>query len=73
VCIISTRSTIEDLKPLLTVCAKAHVHVITIAEELLYSWTSSPAITKEMDDLFKANGVSLTGLAMLMAHAAKWP
>jgi hypothetical protein len=42
------------------VCAKAHVNVITIAEEFLYSWTSSPAITKEMDDLFKANGVSFT-------------
>jgi hypothetical protein len=35
------------------------VNVITIAEELLYNWTSSPAITKEMDDLFKANGRGL--------------
>jgi hypothetical protein len=61
VCIICTRSTIEDLKPLLTVCAKAHVNVITVAEDVLYSWTSSPAVTKEMDALFKANGVSLTG------------
>jgi hypothetical protein len=61
VCIICTRSTIQDLEPLLRVCAKAHVNVITIAEEVLYSWTSSPVITKEMDDLFKANGVSFTG------------
>jgi hypothetical protein len=61
VCIICTRSTIEDLKPLLTVCAKAHVNVITVAEDVLYSWTSSPTVTKEMDALFKANGVSFTG------------
>lgn len=60
-CIISASSTIEDLKSLLIICAKAHVNVITVAEDVLYSWTSSPAITKVMDDLFKANGVSLTG------------
>jgi hypothetical protein len=61
VCILCTRSTMEDVKPTLEVCAKAKVNMITVAEELLYSWTSSPAMTKEMDDLFKANGVSLTG------------
>jgi hypothetical protein len=34
VCIICTRSTIEDLKPLLIVCAKAKVNVITVAEDV---------------------------------------
>jgi hypothetical protein len=61
VCILCTRSTMEDVRPALAVCAKAKVNVITVAEELLYSWTSSPTMTKEMDNLFKANGVSLTG------------
>ena len=61
VCIMCTCSTIQDLQPALTVCANAKVNVITIAEELLNSWTSSPKITKEMDALFKSNGVSLTG------------
>jgi hypothetical protein len=37
------------------------VNVITVAEDALYSWSSSPAVTKEMDALFKANGVSFTG------------
>jgi 4-hydroxy-tetrahydrodipicolinate reductase len=61
VCIISTRSTLEDLKPLLIACADAKVNVITIAEELLYSFPASPKLTQELDDRFKAAGVSFTG------------
>jgi hypothetical protein len=61
VCIISTRSTLEDLKPLLIACADAKVNVITIAEELLYSFPASPKLTEELDERFKAAGVSFTG------------
>lgn len=61
VCIMCTRSTVADLKPALTACANSKVNVITIAEELLFSSGSSPQLTKELDSLFKANGVSFTG------------
>ena len=61
ICIMCTRSTIEDLQPSLTVCAESKVNVITIAEELLDSRTSSPALTKEINALFRENGVTLTG------------
>jgi 4-hydroxy-tetrahydrodipicolinate reductase len=61
VCIMCTRSTLADLKPALTTCATSKVNVITIAEELLFSGGSSPQWTKELDLLFKQNGVSVTG------------
>ena len=61
VCIMCTRSTLADLKPALTTCATSKVNVITIAEELLFSGGSSPQYTKELDLLFKQNGVSVTG------------
>ena len=61
VCILSTRSTLADIRPALTVCAQAHVNVLTIAEEVLDSRTSSPKLTREMDQLFRANGVTLMG------------
>mmetsp|Transcript_22150 Transcript_22150/g.32195 ORF Transcript_22150/g.32195 Transcript_22150/m.32195 type:complete len:379 (-) Transcript_22150:656-1792(-) len=61
VALLSTFSTIVDIEPHLRVCAEAGVNVVTIAEELLFSWTSAPAKTKEMDLLFKQKNVSLIG------------
>jgi len=61
VCMLCTLSTVSDLQDALTVCAQQKCNVITIAEELLNSKTSSPKLTQEMDELFQHNGVSLTG------------
>lgn len=59
--LMATLSTIGDIEGPLRNCAEAKCNVITIAEELLHCWTSAPEKTKEMDELFKANGVSFTG------------
>ena len=61
VCIIATRSTMEELKEAFSVCAKNGVNAITTCEEALYPWNSSPDITKELDALAKANGCTLCG------------
>ena len=58
---MSTRSTLEEIMPSLIVCAKSKVNVVTIAEEVLNSYTTSPELTKEIDALFRANQVTLTG------------
>ncbi|MGI6773620.1 MAG: dihydrodipicolinate reductase [Acutalibacteraceae bacterium] len=61
VCVIATRSTMIDLKDAFSVCAKNGVNAISTCEESLYPWNSSPAITKELDELAKKNGCTLAG------------
>ncbi|EOR28119.1 dihydrodipicolinate reductase [Clostridium sartagoforme AAU1] len=61
VCVIATRSTMEDLKPAFTVCAENGVNAISTCEEALYPWNSSYDITKELDELAKKNGCTLCG------------
>ena len=61
VCIIATRSTMEDLKPAFTVCAENGVNAISTCEEALYPWNSSYDITKELDKIAKENGCTLCG------------
>ena len=61
VCIIATRSTMEDLKEAFAVCAKNGVNAISTCEEAIYPWNSSYDITKELDELAKANGCTLCG------------
>jgi len=60
-CIIATRSTMEELKPAFAVCAQNGVNAISTCEESLYPWNSSYEITKELDDLAKANNCTLAG------------
>lgn len=61
VCIIATRSTMIDVKDAFTVCAKNGVNAISTCEESLYPWNSSYEITKELDELAKANNCTLCG------------
>ena len=61
VCVIATRSTMEELKPAFAVCAKNGVNAISTCEESLYPWNSSYDITKELDELAKAGGCTLCG------------
>uniref|UniRef100_A0A7S2MPR1 Dihydrodipicolinate reductase N-terminal domain-containing protein n=1 Tax=Helicotheca tamesis TaxID=374047 RepID=A0A7S2MPR1_9STRA len=61
VAMLSTLSTVGDIESQLRVCAENQVNVVTIAEELLFSWTSAPEKTQEMHDLFEKNNVSLIG------------
>ncbi|WP_149096385.1 dihydrodipicolinate reductase [Paenibacillus terrae] len=61
VCVIATLSTMADIKTALTVCAKNGVNAISTAEESLYPWVSSPAVTEELDELAKNNNCTLSG------------
>lgn len=61
VCIIATRSTMEELKEAFSVCAANGVNAISTCEESLYPWNSSPDITKELDQLAKKHGCTLCG------------
>ncbi len=61
VCVIATRSTMADLKETFAVCARNGVNAISTCEEALYPWNSSPAITKELDELAKQNNCTLAG------------
>ena len=61
VCVIATRSTMADIKDAFTICAKNGVNAISTCEESLYPWNSSPAITKELDELAKKNNCTLAG------------
>jgi len=61
VAVVATMSTMADIKDAFTVCAQNGVNAISTCEESLYPWNSSPAITKELDELAKKHGVSLAG------------
>lgn len=61
ICIITTRSLIKEVKDILLICAKNGVNAITTCEEAIYPWNSSPAITKEIDELAKKHNCTITG------------
>ena len=61
VCIISTRSIIAELKEILIICSKNGINAITICEEALFPWNSSPELTAELDKLAKEGGCTLCG------------
>lgn len=62
VCIVATRSTVAEIADIYTICAKHGVNGISSAEEALYPWNSSPALTKELDELAKQGNCTLTGV-----------
>ena len=61
VCIVETMSLLEDVKDALMLCAKLGINAITTCEEALYSWNSNPNVTKQIDDLAKMTGCTITG------------
>ena len=61
VAIVTTMSLMSDLKDVLLTCAKCGVNAITTCEEAFYPFNSSPAITKEIDELAKQNNCTITG------------
>lgn len=61
VCVVSTMSTIEDIKDAFIACAKSKVNAISTCEEAIYPWNSNPKLTAELDKLAKENNITLTG------------
>ena len=61
VCIICTRSLMADIYDSLETSARHGVNAITLAEEALYPWTTSPDLTQKLDKLAKEHNCTLTG------------
>ncbi len=61
VAIVTTMSLLSDLGEVLLLCAKLGINAITTCEEAFYSWNSNPTLTKQIDELAKANNCTITG------------
>ena len=61
VCIITTMSLMNDVKDAFMLCAKLGINAISTCEEAFFPFNSSPALTKELDELAKKNDCTLTG------------
>lgn len=60
-CIITTMSLMRDIRESLLVCAKNGVNAITTNEEAIFPLNSSPALTRELDELAKKTGCTICG------------
>src|SRR5436305_547201 len=61
IAVIAVASYLSDMYEHLRRCAEHGVNAVTIAEEALYPWNSSPMATAELDHIARRNGVTLTG------------
>lgn len=61
VCIVETMSLLEDVKESLLLCAKLGINAITTCEEAFFPWNSNPNLTKEIDEMAKKTGCTITG------------
>lgn len=61
IAIVTTMSLIKDVREALMLCAKLGVNAITTCEEAFYPWNSNPNVTKEIDELAKQTGCTITG------------
>lgn len=61
IAIVTTMSLIEDVKDVLMLCAKLGVNAITTCEEAFYPQNSNPIATRNIDELAKKNGCTITG------------
>jgi hypothetical protein len=61
VAVIAVNSYMADAVEQLRICAEAGVNAVTISEEALFPWNTSPEITEELDAIAKGTGATLTG------------
>jgi 4-hydroxy-tetrahydrodipicolinate reductase len=57
----ATQSFLPEISNQLALCVRHGANVVTISEESLYPWSSSPAIAADLDALAKRHGVTITG------------
>lgn len=61
IAIITTKSLVASILPTIEVLAENNVNIVSICEELFYSWDSNPDISKKIDEIAKKNGITITG------------
>lgn len=61
ICIITTMSLMVDVYEAFKICAKLGINAISTCEEAFYPMNSIPNMTKELDELAKSTGCTLTG------------
>ena len=59
--IVETMSLLNDIKDAFMLCAKLGLNAISTCEEAFFPWNSNPEVTKQIDDLAKANNCTITG------------
>ena len=61
IAVLTVSSYMVDMFDHFRVCAENGVNAVSIAEESLYPWRTSPVATAQLDKLAKDHGVTLTG------------
>ena len=61
IAIVTTMSLLKDIKDSFMLCARLGINAISTCEEAFFPWNSNPTITKEIDDLAKKNGCTISG------------
>lgn len=61
ICVVETMSLFKDVKDALMLCAKLGINAITTCEEAFFPMNSYPDATKEIDELAKSTGCTITG------------
>lgn len=59
--LLCTKSFLPQIADQLKACARHGANVVTIAEECLYPFSSSPALAAEIDAVAKKHGITITG------------
>ncbi|ABK74319.1 dihydrodipicolinate reductase [Mycolicibacterium smegmatis] len=61
IAVIAVNSYLTDAVEQLRICAEHGVNAVTLSEEMLYPWETSPELSAELDALAKSTGATLTG------------
>jgi 4-hydroxy-tetrahydrodipicolinate reductase len=61
IAVVAVSSYMVDMFEHFRVCAANGVNAVSLSEESLYPWRTSPMATAELDKLAKDNGVTITG------------
>ena len=64
IAILTMDSFIQDMHAAMTECAVRGINMITTCDEALYSWTTAPGITNQLDALCKKTGCTLAATGM---------
>ena len=58
VCIVATRSLLDDVSSTLLLLAECRINAVTICEEAFYSWNTNTEMTTKIDKAFRDNAVT---------------